>query len=138
SAKRYCPACHARFYNRVYLIFFLVPLLLATVALISAQRRSTPLLQSTEFQIACLLLFQWVMILPHELGHAVLARLFGYKQIRILIGSGKQLFSVKFFGFAWLFNLIPFGGLTLFAPSSKISRWKHFAVLAAGPLVNLC
>src|SRR5438093_7045950 len=78
------------------------------------------------------------MVLPHELGHAVLPRLFGYKQLRILIGSGKQLFSVKFFGFAWLFNLIPFGGLTLFAPSSKISRWKHFAVLAAGPLVNLC
>jgi hypothetical protein len=78
------------------------------------------------------------MILPHELGHAALARLFGYSQIRILIGSGKQLFTAKFLGFAWLFNLIPFGGLTLFAPSSKISRWKHVVVVAAGPMVNLC
>ncbi len=136
--KRYCPACRSRFYNRIYLVLFLIPLLFASLALIAALRRSTPLLQSREFQIACVLLLQWLMILPHELGHAALARFFGYNQIRILIGSGKQLFSAKFFGFAWLFNLIPFGGLTLFAPSSKISRWKHVVIVAAGPMVNLC
>jgi membrane-associated protease RseP (regulator of RpoE activity) len=44
-----------------------------------------------------LVIVQWFMILPHELGHAIAARLFGYTQIRILIGMGKILRAVSRF-----------------------------------------
>src|SRR5690348_13678552 len=133
--KQYCPGCHKRLYLRVYLILALVPIILAAIGIVDVWRSHKPLLRGTGIWFAFLCLIQWLMILPHELGHASLARYFGYKQIRILVGSGRQLFSAKFLGFPWLFNLVPIGGLTVFHPHSRATRWKHLLVVAAGPTV---
>src|SRR6266404_7125271 len=135
--KRYCPACHKRLYHRAYLVLALVPLFLGTIGLVEVLRGSKSFLQGTGMWFACLCVIQWLMILPHELGHATLARLFRYNQIRILVGVGRQLFSARLLGFSWLFNLIPMGGLTISNPSPKTNRWKHLSVVAAGPMVNV-
>ena len=108
-AKRYCPACLRKLYFRVYAIMAVAMILMGIGGVVEAWRAGESVLQSIPLRCACLVLLQWLMVLPHELGHALVARYLGYKQIRILVGFGKPIFSLKLFGFRWLFNLIPLG-----------------------------
>ena len=95
------------------------------------------LLDSIPICLVLLCIFQWIMIAPHELAHALAAKFLRYGQIRILIGSGKSICAFEFLGFRWLINLIPFGGLTLANPSGvKGLRWKQLTFIAAGPVLN--
>jgi tetratricopeptide (TPR) repeat protein len=88
--------------------------------------------------LALLVIFQWVMLVPHELGHALAGRLLGYGQIRILIGSGKPIFTTELLGIQWLFNIVPFGGLTLAGnPPTAQLRWKEIVFVGGGPMVSL-
>jgi len=66
-----------------------------------------------------------------------MARALGDKQIRIMVGFGRPVFRIHLFGFPWLFNVVPFGGAMLPGPGTKLHRWKHSAVVAAGPMANL-
>jgi hypothetical protein len=122
--------------HRVYLGFVIVILVIAVSVAIGAGQTKEPILNYAGFGMLFLIIVQWLMILPHELGHAVAARLFGYTQIRILIGMGKPLLSFDFAGFYWVFNPVPFGGLTLAKPPEKVNRWKHLAFVSAGLAVN--
>jgi hypothetical protein len=135
--KRYCPACHNKFYQRVYIVLTAIPFVLGCAGLVEAGFHPMRLLESTSFWFASLCLAQWLMILPHELGHAIAARVSGFTQLRILLGTGKSIFSIDLFGVPLLINLIPFGGATLFKEEGAPNRWKHIAVISAGPLVNL-
>src|SRR5580765_351489 len=131
-AKKYCPACHQRFYHRVHIILAVLLVVVAVLNIVVGRgdrnlMRWLPLI--------CLL--QWVLIIPHELGHALVARLWGYQQIRIFVGSGKPLFAANFLGFPWMFRMVPFGGVTVTKPGDKVHRLKYVAFVAAGPLVKL-
>jgi tetratricopeptide (TPR) repeat protein len=57
---------------------------------------------------------------------------------KIYVGSGKALFTVRFFGFGVEFRAIPIGGLVE-ATHRNIERLrvKEFAFVVAGPFVNL-
>jgi hypothetical protein len=132
----YCPACHQRLVHRFYLGFAIVAVVIAGLAIIGAARTKQPILNHFGFGMLFLLIMQWLMILPHELGHAIAARLFGYTQIRILIGMGKPLFTFDFAGFYWVFNPIPLGGLTLAKPPEQVNRAKHLTFVSAGLFVN--
>ncbi|MCB9396746.1 MAG: site-2 protease family protein [Acidobacteria bacterium] len=85
-----------------------------------------------------LLLFEWLLIWPHELGHALAAKYCGLPNVRILIGVGKPIFSFRWLGFDWLIGSIPFGGLTLTDNSGALATRRNlFWFVAAGPAVNL-
>ena len=131
-----CPACHQRLVHRVYLGFAIVIVAVAVIAILEAARTKERILNYPGFSMLFLVIVQWLLILPHELGHAIAARLFGYNQIRILIGMGKPVFSFDLAGFYWVFNPIPFGGLTLSKPPEKVNRWKHLMFVSAGLAVN--
>jgi len=132
----YCPACHQKLVHRILLGFTIAILAIATVAIIAAARSHEAILEHSGFSLLFLVIVQWFLILPHELGHAVAARMFGYEQIRIFIGMGKPLFSFEFAGFYWVFNRIPFGGLTFSKPPSEPKRWKYLIFVSAGLSVN--
>lgn len=134
--KRYCPACRQRLYHRVLGIMAVICLVVGTAGILLAWYRHASLLESRALQWSLLLAFQWLMVLPHELGHALAGRALGFTQIRMLIGAGKPLFSVRLFGFRTLINLIPFGGVTLSKPAEATSRWRVFGFIGAGLLVN--
>jgi hypothetical protein len=87
--------------------------------------------------LAMLSFFQWLMIIPHELGHAVAARLLGGQKIRIMIGSGFPVWSGSFLRFTWMINRVPFSGLTLSTHKNPPVRWKSVLRIAAGPAVSL-
>ncbi len=83
-------------------------------------------------------LFMMLTILPHELGHAWMARSVGMRVFKIYLGSGAAWFNFKLFGFEFEFRSLPTGGLVLAAHRSlEHLRAKQFAFVFAGPAVNI-
>jgi len=132
----YCPACHQRLVHRICIGFTVVIVAIAAVATFEAVRMQEPILNYPGFSILFLVVVQWLLTVPHELGHAIAARLLGYDHIRILIGAGKTLVSFELAGFYWVINAIPFGGLTIANAPAKPRRWKEFILVSAGLAVN--
>ena len=88
--------------------------------------------------VVLLNLMMWVVVIPHEAGHAIAARLCGLPVIRATMGAGRRLFSVNVFGTTVDFHAFPLGGSVSLLPRN--APWlgtKLFLIFAAGPLVNL-
>lgn len=95
------------------------------------------------------------LIIIHELGHYLVARLCGVKVLRFSIGMGKVIFSRRF-GLdqtEWAVSILPLGGYVKFLdareqdlgklPPHDLAReftrqsvWRRIAIVAAGPLAN--
>ena len=94
-----------------------------------------------------------VLIVFHELGHYLVARLCGVKVLRFSVGFGKPLFARRFGadGTEWALAAFPLGGYVKMlderegevAPEEAHRAFnrqrvgKRFAIVAAGPLANL-
>lgn len=93
------------------------------------------------YLLSNLLFFQMSLILtivPHELGHAITARLLGERVFMIRIGTGRNLWKFDGWGFRFEIQTTPSGGLVFVAPPSlDCLRIKKFVHVAAGPMVNL-
>ena len=95
------------------------------------------------------------LIIFHEFGHYIVARLCGVKVLRFSIGFGKVLWSRKFGKdqTEWAISAIPLGGYVKMldnrdpatAAASDADRtrefasqsvWKRIAIIAAGPIAN--
>ena len=94
-----------------------------------------------------------ILIVFHEAGHFLVARLCGVKVLRFSVGFGKTLF-VRRFGAdqtEWAVSLIPLGGFVrmldehegavapheLHRTFNRQPVWRRFLIVAAGPLANL-
>lgn len=94
-----------------------------------------------------------VLVVFHELGHYVVARLCGVKVLRFSIGFGRVV-AARAFGrdrTEWALSAIPLGGYVKFVderetdvPTADLPRafnrqsvWKRIAIVAAGPIANL-
>lgn len=97
-----------------------------------------------------------VIILVHEWGHFVIARLFGVRVDVFSIGFGPRLFGFKWGVTDWRISAVPLGGYVRFAgqditdvdssdqvptgaPDELMSkpRWQRAFISVAGPAVNL-
>jgi len=97
-----------------------------------------------------------VIILVHEWGHFIVARLFGVRVDVFSIGFGPRLFGVKRGATDWRVSALPLGGYVRMAgqditdvdsgdqkptgaPDELLSktRWQRALISAAGPAVNL-
>ncbi|MEO8598551.1 MAG: site-2 protease family protein, partial [bacterium] len=95
------------------------------------------------------------LVIFHELGHYMVARLCGVKVLRFSVGMGKVIFSRRFGAdqTEWVISALPLGGyvkmldareqtLDILAPEDKKREftsqnvWKRFAIVAAGPIAN--
>ncbi len=94
-----------------------------------------------------------VLVVFHELGHLVVARLVGVKVLRFSVGFGRIVWSrrVGADGTEWALSAVPLGGYVKMideregtvAPAdlprafNRQSVWKRIAIVAAGPIANL-
>ena len=91
------------------------------------------------------------LVVFHELGHFIMAKLGGIKVTKFAFGFGKKLFGFKYKGTEYRWNLIPLGGYVDFMGeviyTNRIPddvthfynrpKWIRFLVLVMGPLFNL-
>lgn len=103
------------------------------------------------FTILVTLVFFTVLILGHELGHFLTAKLFGLRVEEFAFGFPPRLFSRTWRGTKYSFNLIPFGGFVkIYGEESKeeslegegksfrgIAHGKKAVVIASGVIMNV-
>ena len=94
-----------------------------------------------------------VLIVVHEFGHFLVARLAGVKVVRFSVGFGRPLFLWRAGkdGTEWAIGAFPLGGYVRMLDESegevapheahrsfnRQSVWKRMAIVVAGPLANL-
>jgi len=90
------------------------------------------------------------LVVFHELGHFMAAKLFGVRVNSFAFGFGKKLFGYTYKGTEYRWNLLPLGGYVDFMgeavytnriPSDRDhfynrSKWVRFIVLVMGPIFN--
>lgn len=91
------------------------------------------------------------LVVFHEFGHFVVAKLGGFRVYKFAFGFGKKLFSFEYAGTEYRWNLIPLGGYVDFMGevvySDKVPddakhfynkpKWLRFLVLVMGPAFNI-
>jgi len=88
--------------------------------------------------VFALQLFSVAAIVPHELGHAWVARAVQIPVVRIVIGFGTTFYRGRLLGFEFEWKPVILGGFTIVLPDAiPWMRARHFLMLLAGPLTNL-
>ena len=93
-----------------------------------------------------------ILVVAHEFGHYLAARLAGVKVLRFSLGFGKPLLSRRFGRdqTEWTLALLPFGGYVKMlderegvVPAAEAHRsfnratvWRRIGIVAAGPIAN--
>jgi membrane-associated protease RseP (regulator of RpoE activity) len=138
SVHTYCPSCWLKQQHSDDKWFALVILGSGVLGLLFwftglETRISYFLINIFLFQI-----FLVLTIVPHELGHAWMARLTGMRVFKIYLGSGKTLFTFRMLGFDSELRTLPTGGVVVAAHRNlKRLRVNQFAFVLAGPVMNL-
>ncbi|MGZ3430169.1 MAG: site-2 protease family protein, partial [Polyangia bacterium] len=93
-----------------------------------------------------------VLITVHELGHFVMARLFGVRVLKLAIGFGRPILHTTRRGTEYAIGLIPLGGYVRLSgedPDAPIDEeeapfafslrpaWQRLFIIFAGPLANV-
>lgn len=88
-----------------------------------------------------------VLIIIHEFGHFIAAKLLGVRVNEFAVGFGPKLFSKKFGETKYAVNLIPFGGYCAMEGEDEESldnrafcnksAWRRFIIVAMGAIFNL-
>lgn len=94
-----------------------------------------------------------VLVVFHELGHYVIARLVGVKVVRFSVGFGRVLWSRRLGAdqTEWALSAVPLGGYVKMVDEregdvapvdmprafNRQNVWKRIAIVIAGPIANL-
>ena len=88
---------------------------------------------------AVLFVVFWIPLLfIHEFGHAMMAKLLGWRVNRIVIGVGKILTQTRFLNAPMEIRMIPLEGFVQISPKTlQFARLKHALIYFAGPGIEL-
>lgn len=106
------------------------------------------ILQNVSYIIMALLAFG-VLILGHEFGHFIVAKLNNVRIDEFSIGMGPKLFGIKGKETEYMLKLLPIGGyvkmygeddeVTTTDPRAYVNKssWQKLTIVAAGPIMNI-
>lgn len=87
---------------------------------------------------AGIILAQYLALLPHELGHALMARAVGHRPLAIVCGGSRPIVDTKILGVRTLIGPAPEDGMAAYEPlDDRAPRLKSALIVAAGPVTNL-
>ena len=112
---------------------------------------SDPIASFVSNPVISFLLILVPLVVIHELGHFIMAKLGGIRVTNFSIGFGKKLFGFWYKGTEYRWNLLPLGGYVNFMGDLEYSneipddvkhfynrpKWIRFLVLIMGPLFNI-
>ena len=102
--------------------------------------------------LAAIVLFLGILILVHELGHFIFAKLFGVKVLRFSLGFGPKLIGFSTAHTEYRLSLVPLGGYVRLLgedPTEPVAEkdrhrtlyskplWQRYVIVVAGPAFNL-
>lgn len=91
-------------------------------------------------KLGALLFVLWWMplVFLHEFGHALIARLLGWRISRTVIGFGRIVWQGRMFGAPLELRMVPIEGFVQIAPQDTLgARFKHALIYFAGPGIEL-
>ncbi len=92
-----------------------------------------------------------IVVIAHEFGHFIIAKLNGIRVLEFSVGMGPTLFSVQKGETKYCLKLLPIGGACMFDGEDGVSKeegevdehsflkanvWSRIACVAAGPIFN--
>ncbi len=88
---------------------------------------------------ALLFVIFWVPLLfIHEFGHALMAKVLGWRVKRVVLGVGKIMMTSRLFNAPVEIRSIPLEGFVQIAPrDTNLARFKHALIYFAGPGIEL-
>lgn len=88
---------------------------------------------------ALLFVVFWVPLLfIHEFGHALMAKILGWRVKRVVLGVGKIMIVSRLFNAPVEIRSIPLEGFVQIAPkTTNLARFKHALIYFAGPGIEL-
>lgn len=88
---------------------------------------------------ALLFVVFWIPLLfIHEFGHAVMAKILGWRVKKIVLGVGKIMMMSRLFNAPVEIRSIPLEGFVQIAPkTTTLARYKHALIYLAGPGIEL-
>src|SRR5438128_5565302 len=105
------------------------------------------------YKIVAFLITLGLLVVFHELGHFVVARLCGVKVLRFSVGFGRVIWSRRRGpdNTEWALSAVPLGGYVKMVDEregtvdpadlprafNRQNVWKRIAIVAAGPIANL-
>src|ERR1700745_1127971 len=91
-----------------------------------------------------------IMIVIHELGHHLVAKLFGVRVETFSVGFGKRLFGFRLGDTDYRLSALPFGGYVKMSGENPMEartgdpgefmshpRWQRILIAFAGPIMNV-
>jgi hypothetical protein len=133
----FCATCWEYQYHtnpKKHLIEFMIPGII--VAIFIWTTGQSALIFLANFFLLYLVFFPATV--AHEFGHAAVVKLMGQDLLQIVFGRGKQLSEWKIGKSYLTLNLVPLGGVTLYAPIKlPLFKLRICLIYLAGPLVNL-
>src|SRR5688572_23467184 len=136
----YCESCWRKHHQHspvVVLFVAIIGVLAVAGAIVAAQQHWTHVVW-TLVNVGLLWAFIYVLIVPHELGHALVALLLGWQVFKISLGVGRRVATFNLLGLCLEFKAQPLGGHVWLAPRRlRFPRLEYCLITAAGPAANL-
>ncbi|MCE5230228.1 hypothetical protein LLG95_11595 [bacterium] len=138
NGKSYCPPCWLKRQQKTRTVGIVLFLLLGICLFMGTRLAPEETKNWRHLNFFILLCFFVVSAIPHEFGHALVARMVGWRPRKIQINYGKTFFKGRILGIPAELNGPPIGGITLVTPfPPRFYRIRMFIVVACGPLANL-